>query len=422
MIKRRKSITNIIYLFVAVNLIAMLFVGIVPASATVPNLDFLFILNLVFILVVILFSLLIFSMNKKKHIERKKMSSQLLIKNIKFLSYAPVAGIALLIYDRVILRGIDYTQGLRQARYAWLDTLGGSPIGILGNLLVPFSYVGIFFLVMHYERISKKQQRYLIAGIILGVIGHAALNGGRSNLLLAIAMILIAFTLKRKNIKRVKTKTRGKIKYIIIFIFSAYYITYITLSSATMAQIDIDTLVQLGIKGLYGEMDPEFFSTEHSNGMYLLIYISSYLYHGQWTSQVAYSLLEREGTYSTPPLINMFLNNFGAGSNPEAKFFSDTGAFISLPGAFYYDYGFLGVLGLSSLFGIILGFVFIIINNSRSVGGIKTAFIVGILLIVILSPMVPAYGLSYFNFIVYSFIMTGIINMAFFKRKVSFLN
>ena len=45
-----------------------------------------------------------------------------------------------------------------------------------------------------------------------------------------------------------------------------------------------------------------------------------------------------------------------------------------------------------------------------------------ILYVLILSPILPAYGLSYFNFIVFAFIVLGLINALIFRKKINFLN
>ena len=416
---------SIIYIFIIINIAAFCILGLIPAKALISNSIFIFLLNLSFLSLVIVFALLTYFIIPKKRmkVNRNLMNSNIIRKNFLLLSILPIIGIILVSYDRIITRGINYSEGLRYARYAWLDTSGGNVLGILGNLLIPFSYVGIFFIILYSTSVSKKLQVFLIISIFFGVIGHAALNGGRSNLLLAIIMIIISMIFKKKQ--RNKTLYKDyltKTKIFLLGIIATTYIWYITSLSASMGGTGIGELLQEGIVALYGIPNQAFFSNEHSSLIYFLIYFLSYLFHGQWTAEISYSLIDRGGNYSIPPIIGILANKFNLGKITEGQtYFGDTGAFISLPGGFYYDYGFFGLILLSIFLGNLLGVAFVLINKSKRIGGLQTVFIMSILYILFMSPIIAAYGLSYFSFIMYAFLMLSIINILVFKHKINLL-
>lgn len=327
-----------------------------------------------------------------------------------------------MLYDRIYLRGIDYSSGLRAARYTWLDTTGGSFFGISGNLLVSFSYLGILFLVLYNRHISFYKKWLLIFGILFGVLGHAILNGGRSNLLLAFVMLLIAFLLKNnhKSINNKNIINFNNFIYFTIFIFLIIYIFYIIQSSANLGNSDLKNLFELGVSAMYGEVNKDFHAKDYSNLYILIVYSLAYLYHGQWTAQVSSTLTNLDGNYTFSSAITYMLEKYRIITPLGEKYFSDTGAFISLPGAFYYDYGYLGVVLLSILLGIMLGIVFIFLNSSK-IGTFKMMYIIFVLYVIFMSPILPAYGLSYFNFIILSFILLYLVNIIFYKSRIIYI-
>lgn len=350
------------------------------------------------------------------------MTKNQLNKNIKIVSYSSIVGFSLVCYDRVFIRGIDYSLGLRHARYQWLNSEGGSLPSIIGNLLIPFGYICIFFLIMHYSCISKKSKYLLLVSSIVSVFGHSALNGGRSNVLLALILVVITVLIKSEQSKKMFSFKLKSLKILPILGMVVGYVSLIIISSAAMGNARLKTLAQLGVESLYGQVGGFFNELEQiSQYLYLIIYSIAYLYHGQWTAQVAYSLPDRDGNY-TFYSFGIILNRLGLISEPiKSGYFSETGAFISLPGAFYYDFGFLGVIILSSIIGLMFGLVMIILNYSRTIGGTKLAFIIYILFILLLSPILPAYGFSYLHFIIFAFVSLDFINRILFRRRSNWL-
>jgi hypothetical protein len=237
-------------------------------------------------------------------------------------------------------------------------------------------------------------------------------------------MFIIVYLIARSR-SHISVFTKANfLKVLPLILISFLYVNFITNSSAKLGGVSSETLTYLGVNELYGKTTDNFTNLgEFSDSLYNLVYAGSYLYHGQWTAQFAYSLSEsqRIGNYTLYPfsIILSKLNLISSSLDPG--YFSTSGAFISLPGSFYYDAGAIGVFLFSCLLGISLGIVLIIINYGKNIDGLKLAFIVYILYIVQLSPIMAAYGFSYLNFIVFSFIILALINRIVFRRKSNWL-
>lgn len=415
---------KVILLFLLSHALAYVALLFIPAYSARPNIEFVILLNSIFISVVLVSSIFTYKILPlpASSVRFQSMTVSQLRFNVAFSSLAALSGVGLIFYDRVFLRGIDYSIGLRNARYQWLASEGGSLASIIGNLLIPFCYVSIFFLVVYYPRLSRFAKFLLFSSSFFGVFGHAALNGGRSNVLLALVMVLSAYLLKGQSASKGSFFV-GYYKLLPIGVVAIFYVASIINSSAVMGGVDVETLTVLGVESLYGQVGDYFQRLNGGNEyIYLVIYGVAYLYHGQWTAQVAYSLPVRDGSYTFYPF-SVLLNKLGIIDAPlEPGFFSDTGAFISLPGAFYYDFGFVGVVILSLLVGWLLGLVLRMISSDKNVGGVGMAFIVYVLFLVLLSPILPAYGLSYLNFIIFAFVFLGILNALLYRKGFSLVS
>lgn len=418
-------IKRIYMIFIFLHFFSYLLIKIIPAEAKTPNTAFSFFINTVFFVLVFSISILIYLSYPKKmsHNEElfKSMSQKQLLFNVNVITYGSIIGLLLLIYDRVFIRGIDYSQGFRTARYSWLNSTGGSIPSMIGNLLTPLGFLGMFFYIIHNKALSKKRARKLLISTVASVIGHATLNGGRSNILVGLVFMLITLTM---NTKKYNFSIHKK-KYLriipVIFIVT-YYISIITLSSAQLGNLDIKDLAALGIQSLYGSLKSNFYKIgEFGNLGYMLTYFIVYLFHGQWTAEIAYSLINRTGNY-TFYAISVYLTQLGLIDEPlQQGYFSEIGAFISLPGAFYYDFGYFGLVALSVLCGVLVGLTCLVLKNKKRLNGIELSFVYLTLFMIYMAPILPAIGLSSVIFTIFEFFALGIVNRIIFKDKSNWL-
>lgn len=418
----KKINRKILFLFLMGNILAQVLLLIIPAKSQGDSPMELLALNITFVCLVSLASVLMLSITSHRKTDNTYhfvIGNGLFKKNVDLVTFLPIIGFFFLFYDRVFIRGIDYGRGLRAARYEWLDSTGGSWFSIVGNLIVPLAYIAIFFFIYFFDRLSRAQKLFLFLSVACGVLGHAALNGGRSNILLALIMLLFALSFKQRKLK-IKYFFKPKILATLTVIF--LYTGLIMQGSAGLGEdkIELKDLTILGIESLYGTASNSLYQSNYKDIVYQAIYSIAYLFHGQWTAEVAFSLPpeQREGSYVFSSIISVFLYNLGFLSNSlEAGFFSTTGAFISLPGAYYYDFGFIGVVICSIFHGIMLGGAMALIQSNKNLGLIKLSYIVFMFFLTIMSPILPAYGLSYLFFIMWGFILLWLINSLIFRKR-----
>lgn len=413
-----KKVRRIIYAIVGMHFFSFFSLHAIPATAIVENKEFIVCLNSLFLILSLALAgvtyliLLEYQGNGYLLGSRRLIGSRQLKFNVLFSSVGSLSGFLLIFYDRVFIRGIDYSLGLRLARYQWLASPGGSIFGITGNLLIPLAYFSLFLFTSYQHRISKRYKFLLILSVIFGILGHAVLNGGRSNILIAL-FVWIAIYMFVKKPSHYSQKIN--LTYFFFAITSAFFLVYMTNSSATMAGISMKNLSKLGVESLFGKVDDDYNGYD-SNIIYFIYYVVAYLFHGNWTAEISYSLVNTPGNYTFFPLVNI-LNMLGAGLEVEPNAFAESGAFISLPGAFFYDYGFLGVLFFSSILGVGLGSSLYSISYRR-MDPVNIAFCLYFVVLFLMAPILPAYGLMCFNFVIYIFVTMGIVNMLLFGTRI----
>lgn len=408
-------------LFFLINFFVFFLALLIPVRAKSEGLLFVSVLNLLFILLVFSVSFFILKLKpvsiSSAFTKRQEKNVRV---NVVLCCGGSFLGLLMVAYDRVFIRGIDYFQGLRAARYEWLASDGGSFVSIIGNILIPLSYVGLFLLVVNPKLYKKSFIVIFVFLMLLVIFSHSALNGGRSNILLAIVIMLVAFSLRLEKVKFLLI-FKALIFSFIISVPTFLYVSEIIKSSASMGDVDLGVLLVRAVDSLQGQF-VESYSVQNASELELIsIYISSYLVHGQWTAQTISNLDSLTGSYFLYPF-SVILARLSIIEEPlDQGVFSDVGAFVSLPAAIYYDFGYMGLISCSLLLGVLFGVCLNFLRNRAAVTGFRLGFIVYISCIVLLSPILPGYGFSYLNFIIFSFVMVGFLNRFFFGKRYRLL-
>ena len=255
-------------LFLFVNFLVLVIVILIPVKAQVENYVFLAFINLSFCSLVLLLSLIV------EKFKVRKFDAILTIqqirnirRNIFLCCFGSIFGLAMVAYDRVYVRGIDYMQGLRAARYEWLASDGGSLVSMAGNLLIPFSYVGLFLVVINSKLFTSKAFLFYVFLALLVIFGHAALNGGRSNILLGLLVMVLAFLLRPGRINY-KAVIKALLMIVLLSVPAFFYVAEIIKSSASMGGVDLSTLLSRAINGLQGRFVEGYVVQESSRTIY----------------------------------------------------------------------------------------------------------------------------------------------------------
>lgn len=369
-------------------------------------------LNFFYVLLFILATVFSFYLFKDKRIvvkkkRRKRLNKEIVFKIIKWTALIALIGIISLIIDRIFIKKINYSAGLRNARYQWLySEVSSSILGKAGNLFIPFSYVSLYFSYINWESIRYKI-KYL--GIIAGLIvplGHAILNGGRSNLLILLIFLLtisfIRFFANKSFFPKVKNK---KMIIVTVSLIIILYVLSIFNSSADLGGVSQKVYLYSLFATLGGRIDLTYINKIGLSLLSLIVYI----YHGTWiTGSYLTEYINMRNGYYTSSVISDILNFFGI-QKYQYNSVAWEGAFLNVPGAFFHDFGYIGVGIMAFFSGLLFGYCISILKRKKGLSIIELILIIFIFTFNFLSPMVYVFGLAYFKFLIYAFVVTGII-------------
>ncbi len=415
----RKLVLSILF----PHLLAIGFVMFFPGKSVSEDYLFLFLSSGIFVFLVLSLGFLTYFYMRPHQVDSSSMSEWPINHtwvnvNSWVLVVVSLLGASFLFYDRVFVRSINYLdQELRAARYEWVASEGGGFFSVIGNLLIPFAYIGVFFSVRYFRYIKI---RYLLMAVsTFSIFCHAYLNGGRSNIFLLLVFLYVLYCVGDYKIRFDVLFNKFFLPAVFFCVFVSYYVFVVVKSSASIGDVSIQELLYLGILEMYGVPDGSFFTEAHSDIICFLLYSFMYLFHGQWTSQAVYGLAHYDGYHSivsAPTVIMDRLGLIDLGLNERA--FADTGAFVSLPASIYYDFGWLGLIIGAVFFGLLFGLVLYHVNTYKKLGFLGAGLVFLTMPILILSPILPAYGFSYYSFVLFSMLVFFIANMALCGRKV----
>jgi uncharacterized membrane protein (UPF0136 family) len=308
-------------------------------------------------------------------------------------------GIALLVYVRLAVQGIDYSRGIAIARQLWRvegEERGGisSPLSIPGYGLGFFFYASTFLGHLHWEHLKARTRRILVTGSLLFVAMHSILSGGRTVLLVLIISVMSTGLIRKLQRKK---SFPGKFwRNIILGIFfllaSLSYVIYVFSERASANGISPEiyatgTLHALGATPTDSfrmiSSFPEPFAAVANLGVIAGAYVTHSI--GTVASVMEYQSHQGAATFIG---VRELLTRLGAVPASDESWIL-SGAFLSLPGAFWYDFGLVGVIVVGLLLGAALFMARQIVLGSIG-GGITMAFAVAALTTAFLSPLILA--------------------------------
>jgi hypothetical protein len=326
---------------------------------------------------------------------------------------ASFIGLALLAYVRVVVQGIDYTQGLAVARELW-RTEGEERAGISSPLSVPGYGLGFFFFAaaflgqLHWEHLTRWTRRLLVVGTVLLLAGHSVLTGGRSVLLIQLVALAAVGALRRVQGKRALPgrAARGVLYGGIAVLGAMIYFLYIFSERASASGIAAETYVAAAI-GFMGAAPTESFFAIASlpepfaSTAHFVVVAGAYVTHSAGTvaSVMEYSTHGGVATFLGARTLLARLGGVGAADLEWAL----SGAFLSLPGAFWYDYGLKGVVAAAAATGIALAVVWRVVSRGYG-GGLSVGFAAAVLITAIMSPLILAPDSLSFPFMMLGYV------------------
>lgn len=336
---------------------------------------------------------------------------------IKFSILSSILGLFLVIYDRVFVRGIDYSLGLRYARYQWLDGgVTGSIYGIIGNLLIPFSFCALFMSLYHWEKLNFK---YKFLGIIVGFGGEfclAMLNGGRSNVLLSIEFAFAVCVIRLYHGKSLIPRIRAKILLgIIVGVILIKYVESIFFAFSVNDTVYLNRLAyMLGTKVSDSYEGNSFFNIIIEMFIYLfhgVNYIGAQIEYGSGFADLSHNMTLRG-------IMTILSRALGVHYESELPSFDGGGGnFVALPGQLLYDYTIIFYIPICIIIGIFSGIMLKLLNKkNHNCSCVELLYVIVMMLVLYHSAIGMAIGFSYFFFMVFAILAMEIISIIKFGK------
>lgn len=347
----------------------------------------------------------------------KPMNKEKMIFIWRFSFVSSLVGVIFVAIDRIFIRGIDYSQGVRSARYQWLSLeVTGSIFGKLGNLMIPFSYCLLFICIFHWESMSTKKRIFGIMIAFIVQIGFAMLNGGRSNILMVIIFVLVCCIMRKGQGKSFFPPLKMK------FIFTTLGIYFVFQYCISIFYAFADNSVYYLRQNIYymgGRLENWYYECA-TPLMNSIINIFMYLFHGSFYAGAVICDVPTQVSIDQNISLRGLWNILGRLNLIDYQmqlpdFDSGAGAFVSVPGILLYDYGYIGFVLGSVFFGLMVGVATKeIINSKKKMGIIRLTFCFIVLIHIYLSPVTMALGLGYFTFMIFALVMMEIIAGLFY--------
>ncbi len=255
-------------------------------------------------------------------------------------------GVIMVIYDRIYIQQVDYSQGIGLAREMWREQAKeregvSSLYNLLGNIMFPLLYWSFSFCIIYWEEINNRKK--IIFSVFL-ILLFSAITGGREPVLVLIAIFLSSSSFR--SIINKKTFNKRVVKFSIfaitaILIYSVY-IGYIRFQvyNFTMLQYGESLASRLGGRlddvNIINSIIPDTFYP-----------VGIYITHVKWVfiNTIEYSILYNlDGISSFRQIVSMlhqYIPSIFGSLNITAPTYAPN--WIPLTGSIWYDYNIYGI-------------------------------------------------------------------------------
>ena len=279
---------------------------------------------------------------------------------IRLALWMSVIGTFCLIYDKVFVQGIDYSNGVAVAREEWRklgedrDSNASSIFSVLGYLFGSAYYVAIVLAVTQVGVVTPKlrMKSFLVAFVLLMI--NSALTGGRSNLLLVAVFVLAAFGARKGLVlSNVFPRVSQRLAIKLALLLGFAYTVLIFYQRAAAGESDavnyaIEFLPFLGFEAS-NEYQAGLDDSALSSLSAMLVLTISYVTHSFATVAAIVDANPENKTILFLHLAGI-ANKLGLIGPPDGDWFL-AGRFPSVPGSLLYQFGWLGFFGGSLLLG-----------------------------------------------------------------------
>jgi hypothetical protein len=280
-------------------------------------------------------------------------------------------GTLCLTFDRTIIQGISFTDGLAVAREKWRlagEARGGSVSSIysvLGYLLAPAFYYAIINLVIYRSIHKSRKWKWIL--ILTLIAWNSVLTGGRSVAFVALIMFASAHAyhrqfffdpnwkswsgfLRRKNLPLNKKSLSTAIVIVLLLSYSLYIFSVRSVANGMSVYEYVDQALNgLGLQ-MYSFISTNKEFIPFSEGFYLVTLFLGYILHSYVVTTKIFMYPYENDALIIFSGFGLILSKIGIIDPPKTDWFL-AGSFSSLPGSLYMQ----GGLSFMVIFGISIG-------------------------------------------------------------------
>jgi hypothetical protein len=275
-----------------------------------------------------------------------------------------IVGLLAIIYDKVYVQGIDYSEGIALAREEWRrlgEEREGRPssiYSICGYLFGSAYFVAVVLAITQVRVLSAGERLLTLVVSFALLIANSALVGGRSSVLLLTAFVFGALSARRGlSLRELLPAASQRLLLSILAFAGGAYTVFVFYQRAQAGDVPalqyaLDFLPFLGV-----EVDDWYRNLLDDGALSsfsaMCVLALSYLTHS--FASVA-AIVDSPTEHKTIVFLGMhqLLQNLGLASEPDFDWLL-VGRFPSVPGAYLHQFGWFGFTVASCLTGMISG-------------------------------------------------------------------
>jgi len=340
--------------------------------------------------------------------------------NLVWLSLGmSIAGFVFLCYDRVVVQGVDFSQGIAVARYLWRrsgeNREGVSSIfSVLGYLLGFTFFVATTLAHLHWEFLARRDRWAVIVIATFLVAINSLLTGGRSILLIQLACVVATCGIRALlGLKMMPGRgARIFLGATLALIVSVGYSLYVFSARAESGKVVPELYVTGMLSYLGGKPTEGFYALNvlpesvAATTQFATV-AGSYLTHSYGTFE---SVLEMQSTPGNVSFgfVRQLLAKMGLGDVSTAEWLL-SGRFLSLPGSLWYDFGWFGFYAGALVVGLLFGIASRLLRMNHG-AGLSIMVVLVIFVTGLLAPLLLAIDVLSVPFLILGFVQVDMIN------------
>ncbi len=272
-------------------------------------------------------------------------------------------GLIFLIYDKIAIQHVDYSNGIAFAREQWRqigedrEGKASSVWSAAGYLIGSAYYVIVVLIITQLEELKQNARIRFAVVAFLFLLANSLITGGRSNFLLLAVIAMGAFSARAGlGINKVfKGRRHRKMAYG-LFAVSVFYMFYVFFARAHNGDLIIFQYV-IGFLPWEGLAFDDWYTRTVNEGWLgslsnVTVLVLSYLSHSYATCAAIMDAPHEDKTMIFYNVTSL-LYKVGLAARPDGDWFA-AGKLPSVPGALWHEFGALP-FAISSLFLGVLG-------------------------------------------------------------------